>query len=208
MGNSRRFLALKKRMAQLEHDLLPPVNAVGGYTLQDQDQIRGFRILVHAEIEAFLEDLASDIVKRSLNRYTATGKANKILKSLAQAFCRSHRPTTGEDFFVSAVKQYQDVIKGNHGIKEANICVLFLPIGIDRGLLDSAWLIGQTVLPIGQAFQTITAGFEEIVPAIEEVVAAIPEVLWTAKSVLAAVQKVVWTVVKVPTAFVRLRRDK
>ena len=140
MGNSRRFLALKKRMAQLEHDLLPPVNAVGGYTLQDQDQIRGFRILVHAEIEAFLEDLASDIVKRSLNRYTATGKANKILKSLAQAFCRSHRPTTGEDFFVCAVKQYQEVIKGNHGIKEANICVLFLPIGIDRGLLDSAWL--------------------------------------------------------------------
>ena len=141
MGNSRRFLVLKKRVVQLGRDLLPPVNPVGGYSLQDQDQIRGFRILVHAEVEAFLEDLASEIVQKSLNRYTATGKANKILKTLAQAFCRSHRPTTGEDFYVRAVKQYQeDVIKGNHGIKEANICVLFLPIGIDRGLLDPAWL--------------------------------------------------------------------
>ena len=39
-----------------------------------------------------------------------------------------------------AIKSFQRVIRQNHGIKEANILALLLPIGIDTDDLDPAWL--------------------------------------------------------------------
>lgn len=140
MPQSRQLRSLAKRVLQLERDLLPRIRPLGNYTLREQDQIRAFRLLAHAEMEAFLEEAAVAIVDAAQKRYKASTKPNRVMKALWQTFGREGLPRGGADAYEVASKRYTNQVKKNNGLKEQNICSMFLPLGIDHGVLDLTWL--------------------------------------------------------------------
>lgn len=131
---------MRARLNQLASDLLPAANPAGNYSLQEQDRIRACRVLAHAEIEAFLEETASEIATKSHTRFNRAHKQNKHIKALTQTFCREHSLTGQTHRVNDAIQKFTNCITNNHGIKEKNIRSLFLPLGIDHTLLDIPWL--------------------------------------------------------------------
>jgi len=140
MPQTRRFLRLQKRVAALNAEFMPAVKPFGDYTQKEQDFIRAYRLLVHAECEYYFEQVALAIADRAFKAYTKTGKIPKVLRSLTQTFCRETPLTKGPNVFATAVKLFQRLVDSNNGIKEPNLCRLILPLGPSDTLLDRTWL--------------------------------------------------------------------
>ena len=64
MANSIRHKQLVSRIITIEKNLLPPIKINGNYTKQESDLIRSYVLLVHAEIEAYFEDVAINKAQR------------------------------------------------------------------------------------------------------------------------------------------------
>lgn len=61
MAPSKRFIELKGRLVELRQNLLPvKFSATGDYTDIQMDHARGYRLLAHAEIESYLEDVSRE----------------------------------------------------------------------------------------------------------------------------------------------------
>jgi hypothetical protein len=115
----------------------------------------GFRLLVHAEIEHYIEQRVGDIAKMARDRYSLDGKARTIILALL-AYYDGKWPETVESISVAIepkamatihkrIGRAHDVFrhmvfKENNGIKERNILRLLLPVGILIDDLDSTWL--------------------------------------------------------------------
>ncbi|MFL9869540.1 hypothetical protein PQR67_35670 [Paraburkholderia fungorum] len=136
MAYTSYFLALKARIAQLEF-LLPnqPPNDETEEQ-QQQDNIRAFLLLCHAEVETFVEDLAK-ILGESLVAELRNFR-------LGTRFSRSHAE--------AAERRYVDAISSNHGVKESNLLTMFGLFGfsektfvdIDPGFLSEFNSYGST----------------------------------------------------------------
>ena len=115
--------------------------------------MRGYRLLVHAEIEAYLEDRVRHRANESLRRFKTDGKPRTVVISLL-AF---HSPQKGtsvkqikeiyasgtvhvREMAAQAATAYNRVISLNNGIREANILQLLLPVGLLHSEIDSTWL--------------------------------------------------------------------
>jgi hypothetical protein len=150
---SARYRALEQRIQQLEKRLLPPKSATGSYSPLQLDLVRGYRLLAHAEIEAYLEDKARLCANESLRRFRVDSKPRTVVMTLL-AF---HSPQKGvsakqlkeiyanrivhvQDTATQATTSYNRVISQNNGIKESNILQLLLPLGFRHSEIDSTWL--------------------------------------------------------------------
>ncbi|MDB9538852.1 hypothetical protein NWP22_01225 [Anabaenopsis tanganyikae CS-531] len=117
-----------------------------------------YRVLAHAEIESYLEDRVWEVTLNAKQMWNNGGKTCLTLISLI-AFSGQNMeippdtltPKQGnktvplDKIKISkkidlAIKAFKKVIDNNHGVKEANILALLLPIGIDSDDLDPAWL--------------------------------------------------------------------
>jgi hypothetical protein len=161
--------ALLDRLADLEAHLgvgpaYVPVNQGG------VDLLHSFTVLAHAEIEEFLEYLARTaievtrnrsqggilthaghhlLVSRSIRRATDGGKdpASARYPWFATVEATLQNAASPQDL-ASALEQHESRIKGNHGIKSANVRRLLLPLGyrdyfFEIGLLDRLTAIGN-----------------------------------------------------------------
>lgn len=139
--NSIQYRYLCRRVQKLSCCYLPPTRVDGNYTKKEQDDIRAYSLLVHAELESYIETVSLDKARKALNKCLVGGKFNsKILLSLACFIDQSQRirsATTLEDKMKLITGNYNIIVKNNHGIKEENIHNLVLPIGIDEGSLDN-----------------------------------------------------------------------
>lgn len=139
--NSIQYKYLCRRVQKLSYCYLPPVRIDGNYTKKEQDDIRAYSLLAHAEIESYIETVSRDKVQKALNKWLADKKYNsKILLSLTCFIDQSERirsATTLEDKMKLIAGNYYVMVKNNHGIKEDNIHNLILPIGIDESTLDN-----------------------------------------------------------------------
>lgn len=151
MPNSARFSKLTRRVATLETRLLPPIDPSGRYTAAQQDLIRSFRLLVHAELESFLEDRALEIADTALNAFLIKHKTGQGLASLMAYSPLSAQPPppsarSGSTDTPSVrvrriVAHYKhSVSHGNHGIKEKNIVSMLFPVGFLESELDTTLL--------------------------------------------------------------------
>jgi len=131
MATSNRYNTLVARISQLDSHLLPVVNPTGAYTDKDQDLIRSFCLLCHAEIEAYLEDYSLEIITRAFTKWDADKtKISPIIFHLAY----NHNGKSKELPYSMVVQSYQTVkktIESNNGIKENNLNGFFRPIGFD-----------------------------------------------------------------------------
>lgn len=159
MPQSPRFETLTCELSKLRGHFLPnQFEPTGAYTDQQLTNVIAYRVLAHAEIEAYLEDRVLEAASDAIKAWNDAGETRPTLLSLL-AFCgltmdippKTLNPQKGNKIVnpeklklnkkleLSSNAFYKSV-KENHGLKEANILALLLPIGIDSEDLDSAWL--------------------------------------------------------------------
>jgi hypothetical protein len=142
MAQSRRYRLLELRLGQLRRRLLPKAfSPIGYYNDIQLDRARGYRLLAHAEIEAFLEERASEVVTRVFNLWLNDRKPRHTVVCLLAHF----RP--GEKSFATVAEavgfcfgKFNQTIKDNNGIKQENLQKFLPPVGIDWALMDGTWL--------------------------------------------------------------------
>jgi hypothetical protein len=157
---SQEYFALRRRIAELRRHLLPdPFDPTGTYTSEQDDKTRGFVALAHAEIEAFVEDRCLYSVEESARRWAAHRSPNAIVFTLYAMAYTGWAAIDGKQLSLvrvtdeknvearvrSAIKQYEQVISGNHGIKEDNLKNLLVPLSIRmKGDIDPAWVAAMS----------------------------------------------------------------
>lgn len=124
------------------------------------DRARGYRLLVHAEIESYLEDISKDVVTNAIRDWKRTGKPSYVLVAFLASYhsswnlgdimkneeiiqiskSRKNIRDSVNDVIDIAQRQFIQKIMDNHGVKERNLKTLILPVGIDISKLDSTWL--------------------------------------------------------------------
>ena len=161
MRLSNRFKELRSRLRELRLHLLPAnFSLTGDYTDRQQDRARGYRLLVHAEIDSYLEDASRETVTQAIRDWKNSNKPSHIIVSFLAAYHSSWSITEEikneeiiqiaksrknvKDSVVEVVdlaqKQFTQKLKDNHGIKDRNFKTLILPTGIDIDSLDQTWL--------------------------------------------------------------------
>lgn len=121
-------------------------------TGRSQDLLRAFRLLVHAEIEAYVEQLVIRKAVDSLDLWRSGRKASKCLLSIV-AFCEMelgaappHLAAIGprndlEERVNRATNTFIKRIRTkNNGIKEENLVPLLIPIGLDSSEVSQTLL--------------------------------------------------------------------
>lgn len=162
MAGSKQYGALTKAVNKLRRGLLPrKFDPTGTYARAYSIHLRSlsFRILVHAEIESYLEDRANELVGVAWKEWKAGRLTTDVTVALlAYAGIESVKPPgklggdpenqkSYEDFGVileRANSAWRYVHKNNHGIKEPNVLALFLPLGLNPSDLDSTLLADLT----------------------------------------------------------------
>lgn len=158
MSKSLRFRALTKELNRLKKQFLPKINPIGFYSDRQLALTIAYRVLAHAEIEAYLEERVWEVVLNAKKSWNRTSKPCRTLISLVAFSGRmmesppdTLNPMKGSKSIVlekikldrkidSTISSFKRVIDQNHGVKEANLLALLLPIGIDSDDLDSALL--------------------------------------------------------------------
>lgn len=159
MANSSHFQELERRIRELRKHLLPNAfSSTGTYTERVHDRARGFRVLVHAEIEAYLEEMAAEIVGKKIKEWDTSSKPSYAIISLLAAYHAGWVMDENEESIFSpdkrkkpkekiqeivtrAHEQYRATIIGqNNGIKVDDLKAIFLPLGVDFDTVDQTWL--------------------------------------------------------------------
>jgi hypothetical protein len=159
MPTSARFKELKKRLGDLRAHMLPATfSPTGDYSDRQLDRTRGYRLLVHAEIEAYLEDVTFDAAISGVSAWDKTKKVSDCLFCLVTSyhcgfevdgldeeppFPPSSRPSSYDEIkevVNVAMIQYRKVHDDNNGIREKNLLRLILPVGIRKADLDRLWV--------------------------------------------------------------------
>lgn len=161
MPLSTRFKELRARLSELRKHMLPEkFSPTGDYTDRQLDRARGYRLLAHAEIEAYLEDIAKETVTLAISEWKKSREPSVLLVAFMAAYHSSWNidDTLRNDEITKISKSRRNVkdsvnevidlaqtqfiqkIQDNHGIKDKNFKTLMLPTGIDIDELDSTWL--------------------------------------------------------------------
>lgn len=147
MSLSARYNSLKVRLELLESHYVRDLYAksqLGELEDKDYDLCRGYRVLCHAEIESYLEDRADEILNFSYNQWRNEKKITRSLLSLFSyfKFLDDHKTSLETKVGKMCNDFRTEVIRNNHGLKEANLKNLFKPLGIDfsSGELDQTWI--------------------------------------------------------------------
>ena len=140
MPQSDLFKMLKDRVGKIGTHLLPKIKRDLSYTDEEYDHVRAYILLVHSEIETFIEERILDEVKIRINKWELNHKPSVVLMGIlafhkgdwssaidsldapAQA---DENPTWKNRDTSTRLKmcrtQLHKLIKDNHGIKSANL---------------------------------------------------------------------------------------
>lgn len=147
MAKSRRLRQLISRITFLENNILPEERIDGNYTRKEQDLTKSFILLVHAEIEAFIEDRAKEKMNQALLNWNSTRRKSNCLKSVLAFsgnelnFNEDSNSKNIQYRINKTVAHYMSsVVDKNHGVKEKNILKILLPLGIEINEIDQTWL--------------------------------------------------------------------
>ena len=157
---SRRFIQLKSELRRLRKHFLPKQwNPTGSYNNKVFDQTRAYKILAHAEIESFIEEILLELVERKYNAWTNERRPNYCIIRLIIGSLLDWNVTDDEevidynpfkikkemeDPIINLVNKarnnYKTLIENNNGIKSINLKKLLVPVGIPLTQLDNTWL--------------------------------------------------------------------
>lgn len=160
---SDRFERLKAQLQVLRTHLLPATfEATGLY--DDQDKVAtmalAYRVLAHAEIEAYFEDRVLEAADRAHEAWEREAHVSRVLLCLMSFSGEKAEapPATLQPPGANGSKAWPALVdirlrikavvsafnylvrKGNHGIKEKNLMALLLPIGVVHDKIDPVFL--------------------------------------------------------------------
>lgn len=122
-----KFTELTERIDELHFRFVPQLDATGTYSDADYDRMSAFRLLVHAEIERFVELIVEDAIS-NLPKKIASWKSVGLQSNLVDALV-AHME-----------RELRESVKKNNGVKSSNILGLLKPLGITGSQLDNIWL--------------------------------------------------------------------
>jgi hypothetical protein len=153
---SPRFEMLSARILELRSNLLPEeFEPTGLYSVQVHESARAFRLLAHAEFEAFIEDRAQQIVTRAVSEWLSRGSIRLSLLALvafesttgwkdATILSANEKQKKAPDLaqrINDARKSYLNyLVMQNNGIKEKNLLRILFPLGAREENIDEQWL--------------------------------------------------------------------
>ncbi|MFN1186864.1 HEPN domain-containing protein [[Kitasatospora] papulosa] len=148
-----RYKQLRSRVDRLERLFLPPLSPVGSYSADEYDKVRAFIVLCHAEVEAYIETMALDVLRKAEDRWKSSSIAGSCIASLMlfndkqvspPKKLSKQSPEESTDVVIkTAIRKHREYAqRDNHGIKETNLLRLLLPIGFQESDFDSmsTWL--------------------------------------------------------------------
>ena len=152
MPLSSRYRGLRSRLRELRNHFLPrSFDPTGTYTERQIDRARAFRLLAHAEIEWYLEEIVVETANTAFDAWrqrgiitepmvamvayveTTLGDVPQLYQAASSRDLNS-RMERSKNYFNTYVKSR------NHGIRERNVLRLLLPVGINELDIDSLWL--------------------------------------------------------------------
>lgn len=140
-GNTSLFIRLKRRIASIETSYFPTLRVAGNYSDKEQDDIRAYLFLVHAELEYYFEEIARQKTDEALQKWIANRNYKSTILMSLSCFNKTAITTKKIRERLHIVKNsYYQIINNNHGIKEQNILDILLPLGIHIDDIDITWL--------------------------------------------------------------------
>jgi hypothetical protein len=107
---------------------------------------RAYVLLVHAEIESYVEDRAGEVAQRAGACWAKAGRHSRVIRRVVSFHnLRNEQPwkpfDRSPDKMRAALNSYHSLIRNNNGIKENNVRRLLYPIGIENEDLNITWLV-------------------------------------------------------------------
>jgi len=167
---SKRFQSLEARISTLGDHFLRGKLTHTTIALQteEQERLRAFRVLCHAEVESALEDISEAAADAAVGHWLSHRQPRRIVVGLVLAklgfrvfdYWDGHatpslsvgRPLfpaglsgpvgtdPSSDMVQEALRAYRRSLRGNHGVKSANIIQVVGPLGLRESDLASGWL--------------------------------------------------------------------
>lgn len=122
-------------MTQL-NKILPKPKPAGNYSFLEQVKTKSYRLLCHAEIEFYLEEVCKSAIDKIYLVWQSSQNNTKtyiLVHLFAMLGWRVERNTEKktETRLWTLVDIYKKSLKSNNGIKEANLNSMLKPLGID-----------------------------------------------------------------------------
>ena len=152
MPGSTRFRVLQSRIRQLRNHFLPKnYDPTGTYSERQIDRVRAFRLLAHAEIESYLEEIVMDTANSAFDAWQQRRLITEPLVALvAYAENQPERvpqklPLPGKRDLTNRIEKCKNRFNAyvrtmNHGIQEESVLKMLLPVGISEYDIDPTWL--------------------------------------------------------------------
>lgn len=151
---SQRLVDSLAEVGELE-DRFIKLRPAADYQSADYLDARAFVVLVHGVIEDYLEGIVLEVADAALRGFALDSTPRStLLALLAHSPSATMRPPEqrgGGPWLVRvAISKARDALvtttRDNHGIKEAHILSLVLPVGIKESDLSTTWLSNMTDL--------------------------------------------------------------
>lgn len=140
--STREFKQLEKNIEALRRQFLSFDKRVNGkYTRSELLNCRAFVAFAHAEVEHYLESVATRILARAKKKWREDRRVSIVSVALL-AFKRRAEVSTPEDatkpgdkqtvdfLLMDAIHRQEIAIKRNDGIKPPNVSSMYVPLGI------------------------------------------------------------------------------
>lgn len=140
---SQHFKALNKEIGRLRRHFLP--QQLSRYSSNREDEIRdktrAYLVLVHAEIESYLEKVIRDVINAKYQEWDAGRKCSRVVVALVASARGNFNEASLDDYVKKCYESAHEVISNNHGIRAHNLKKLFRLLGIDTDEeIDQTWL--------------------------------------------------------------------
>lgn len=157
---SSEFVALRGHLCELRHYLLPtPFDPTGHYSDRELTRTLAYRLLAHAELEAFVEQRCWHAVQIAARSWKHDRSPTKTLTCVMAFDTRTSRPIPPsvevpssddkdawrdaleiDNRVKNAVDSYYNTVSNNNGIRESNLLRLLLPAGVETAQLSPTFL--------------------------------------------------------------------
>jgi len=163
MPASERFVQLQTRLETLKARFLGiKPNALGIYPAEAQDFARTYRVLAHAEVEAYIKARVDEIIKLVVKQWRANHAPHAVVVSMLASWNKDWTDAKPEEvpvpnkdlkgisankvpvevFVDRAFRAFQENSKRVYGLAPSNLNKLVGPLGIDVAppKFDATWL--------------------------------------------------------------------